>query len=102
MEQPLQDARYAVRRLRRDRAFAAAAILTLAIAVGMSTAIFSVFNAVVLRPLDYPTPDRLIWLETTGPDAEPGAIIGPDFVDWRNQAASFDMMMAYGTVDYTL
>jgi putative ABC transport system permease protein len=102
VEQLFQDARYAIRRLCRDRAFAAAAILTLAIAVGMSTAIFSVFNAVVLRSLDYPTPDRLIWLETAGPDAEPGAIIGPDFVDWRNQAASFDRMVGYGTVDYTL
>jgi hypothetical protein len=61
VEQLFQDARYAIRRLCRDRAFAAAAILTLAIAVGMSTAIFSVFNAVVLRSLDYPTPDRLIW-----------------------------------------
>jgi putative ABC transport system permease protein len=60
----IQNARYAIRRLRRDRGFAAAVIVTLGVAMGMNTAIFSVFNAVVLRPLAYPDPDRLVWLST--------------------------------------
>ena len=66
MEQLLQDVRYALRSLSLNPGFATAVVLTLAIAIGMNTAIFSVFNAVVLRPLAYPHPDRLVWLATTG------------------------------------
>jgi predicted permease len=101
-EQLLQDVRYALRMVRRDPGFAAIVILTLAVAIGMNTAIFSVFNAVVLRPLGYPNPDRLIWLSTVGMDGESGLVTGPDFVDWRDQAKSFDRMVAYGNADYTL
>ena len=101
-EQLMQDVRYACRLLRRDRVFTAVVVLTLAIAIGMNTAIFSLFNAVVLRPLAYPQPDKLVWLSTVGPEEDQGFVTGPDFVEWREQASSFERMVAYGTVDYTL
>jgi putative ABC transport system permease protein len=101
-EQVIQDARYALRTLRRTPTLTAAVIVTLAIAIGMNTAIFSVFNAVVLRPIGYPSPERLVWIATTGSDAEPGMVTGPDFVDWREQATSFDRMVAYGNADVTV
>src|SRR4029453_5275211 len=59
----LQDLRYAARMLRRDPAFAAGAIISLAIGIGASPAAFSVFNAVMLRPLPVPDPDRLVLLQ---------------------------------------
>ncbi|MGH9201607.1 MAG: ABC transporter permease, partial [Vicinamibacterales bacterium] len=102
LDQLIQDARYAIRTLRRSPAFAVIAVLTLALGIGMTTAVFSVFNAVVLRPVAYPNPDRLVWLSTVGAEGEPGIVLGPDFVDWREQALSFDRMVAYGNVDHTL
>jgi predicted permease len=101
-EQLLQDVRYALGSVRRHPGFAAVAVLTLAVAIGMNTAMFSVFNAVVLRPLGYPSPDRLVWLSTVGMDGESGLVTGPDFVDWRDAAQSFDRMVAYGNADHTL
>ncbi len=97
-----RDVRYAVRSLRRAPGFAAVIVLTLAVAIGMNTAVFSVFNAVVLRPLGYPDADRLVWVSTVGPEGGSGFVTGPDFVEWRDRAASFDRMAAYGTADYTL
>ena len=102
MEQILQDGRYALRTLRRNPGFASVVILTLAVAIGLNAATFSVFNTVVLRPLTYPNADRLIWLSTVGTDDESGIVTGPDFADWRGQATSFDGMVAYGSVDYTM
>jgi putative ABC transport system permease protein len=102
LEQAAQDIRYALRALRRQPVFATTVVLTLAVALGMSTAIFSVMNAVVLRPLGYPDAHRLVWLATAGGDEEPGIVTGPDFVAWRERARSFDRMMAYGTGDYVL
>jgi putative ABC transport system permease protein len=102
LEQLLQDVRYTVRTLRRNPGFGTIVILTLALGIGMNTAVFSVFNAVVLRPVAYPNPERLMWLSTTGVEGDPPIVLGPDFVDWREQAGSFDRMVAYGNGDHTL
>jgi putative ABC transport system permease protein len=98
LELLLQDGRYALRTLRSSPGLSAVVVLTLALGISMNTAIFSVFNAVILRPVAYPTPERLLWLSTVQND-EPGFVLGPDFVDWREQATSFDRMFAYGAWD---
>ena len=63
LDDVLGDIRYALRQLRRAPSFAGAAILTLAIGIGANSAVFSVVNAVVLRPLPFPSPDRLVSVE---------------------------------------
>jgi len=91
-----QDLRYAARTLRKQPAFAAVAILTLALGIGMNTAVFSVVNAVLLRPLPYPDSGRLVWLTTYNERIKMEAVSGPDFYDWKQQAQSFDAMVNYG------
>ena len=88
----LHDLRYGARLLGRNPAFAAAAILTLTLGIGMTTAIFSVVDAVLLRPVPFPDPERLVvvW-ETdrdTGTTHEPGA--WPDFVDFQQGSRLID------------
>jgi putative ABC transport system permease protein len=89
----VQDGRYALRTLRSSAGLSAVVVLTLALGIRLSMAIFSVFNAVILRPIAYRAPERLLWLSTAQSD-EPGIVIGPDFVDRREQATSFDRMFA--------
>lgn len=97
-----QDLRFGIRQLPRHPGFAAGIILTLALGIGMVTAVFTVFNAVVLRPLPMPYADRLVGISTTGRAAGPQFVFGPDFVEWRSQTRVFDRMVAYGTDDETL
>jgi predicted permease len=108
----LQDLRFAVRTLRRQPGFAATAILTLALGIGATTAIFSVVEAVVLRPLPFVTPERIVAVTNhyvkTGLTG--GTVSGPDVVDWREQSRSFAVLAHYrafetsvqvgGTADY--
>jgi putative ABC transport system permease protein len=101
IDQLLQDARYALRTLRSNSWLSAVVVLTLALGISLNTAVFSVFNAVVLRPVAYPNPERLLWLSTIHQEDETGIVLGPDFVDWRERAASFDRMAAYGLWDTT-
>ena len=101
-DQLLQDARYALRTLRDNSWSSAVVVLTLALGISLNTAVFSVFNAVVLRPVAYPHPERLLWLSTIHQEGETGIVLGPDFVDWREQAASFERMAAFGLWDATV
>jgi putative ABC transport system permease protein len=94
-ETVLQDIRYALRTLRRNRAFAAIAILTLALGIGANTAIYSVVDAVVLKPLPYPDPDRVVMLwERSQTDGHQGNVAAANFYDWREQSRSFAKMAA--------
>ena len=94
MRNLLLDLRYAFRNLRNARGFALVAAATLAIGIGANTAIFSIIDTILLRPLPYANADRLVRLNET--ETAPGRypFAGPDFVDWRNQNRTFqDMTM---------
>jgi putative ABC transport system permease protein len=103
-ESVLQDARYAVRMFRRTPGFSAVVILTLALGIGLTTAVFSVFRAVILRPLDYPDRERLVWLTLSGGGLPPGQerVSSLDFLDWQDQTTSFDRLVAYSVYDQTV
>ena len=79
------DLRYAVRGLRASPGFTAVALLTLAMGIGASTTIFSVANAVLLRPFPYHEPDRIVRLYETNPTTETFSISEPDYLDWRQR-----------------
>jgi len=96
LEQILQDTRYALRMLRKNPGFATVAIVTLALGIGMNTAVFSVVNTVLLKPLPYPHAERLVWLADYNERFKMEAVAGPDFLDWKQQAQSFEKMAGYG------
>ena len=100
----LQDLRYAARALRKSPGFTLVAALTLALGVGANTAIFSVVNAVMLRPLPFAEPDRLvrIWESNVERGWPTFAVSHPNFLDWRAQADSFESLAAINNAGFTL
>jgi len=86
------DVRFALRSLRRSPAFAATALLTIALSIGATTAVFSIVNGVLLRPLPYPEPDRLVRLYEVnkGAGIERSPLSFPDIVDWRTHGSAFE------------
>jgi len=90
----VQDVRYAVRVVRRNPGFATAAALTFALGIGASTAMFSVVNGVLLRPLPYADPDRLlvVWEHDVARGHDRNVVAVPNFEAWRERSRSFAMM----------
>src|SRR5271170_2153165 len=97
METLLQDIRYGIRMLAKNPGFTVIAILTLALGIGANTAIFSVVNAELLRPLPYRDPGQLVRVATANARLHTvsGAVSYPDFADWRSQNHVFQDIAAY-------
>src|SRR5918995_6303070 len=100
LEDSARDVRYALRALRRAPAFTAIALLTLALGIGANTAIFSIVNGVILRPLDYPKPEQLMELTTEFPalGLTGNALSVQEYLEFRQINQSFAMMGAYRTI----
>src|ERR1051326_3556291 len=90
-----QDIRYAVRLLIRRPAFSIVAILTLALGIGAATSIFSVVDAVLLRPMPFPNPDRLVQVGLIGRNKGEFPLPDTDFIEWRERNRTADAVAAY-------
>ena len=97
METLVHDIRYGIRVLLKNRSFTAVAVVALALGIGANSAIFSVVNSVVLRPLPYKDSDRLvtIWSSLLQPGLEKIVVSAPELADFREQSGSFDDLAAY-------
>src|SRR6266568_3891350 len=98
----LRDLQYAGRNLRRSPGFATLAVLIMALGIGANTAVFSVVNTVLLKPLSFRDPDRIVTLSDVSAGREAATalskqISAPDFQDWRDQSSSFEAMAYYAS-----
>ena len=103
MNSMVADLRYALRQLHNSPGFTFMATLTLALGIGAATAIFSLVDTVLLHPLPFPQPDRIVALDTlaraegsTGAATIPSDTSYPNFFDWRTRARSFDSLASWG------
>ena len=90
-----QDLRYAMRVLAKSPSFAAVAVVTLALGIGANTAIFTVIDAVLLRPLPYPNPGRVVWVTELMPRSGRGTVLSPEYATWKKEEKVFDQFGAF-------
>jgi putative ABC transport system permease protein len=104
MEKLLQDIRYGFRMMLKSPSFSIIATIALALGIGANTAIFSVVNAVLLRPLPFPESERLmnIWETNSQRGLERGSASYPNAADWREQSKSFEHVSTYRDTDFVL
>src|SRR5262245_7367287 len=99
----LQDIRHASRRLRRSKRFTACAALTLALGVGSTSAVFAVLDTVLLKPLPYAEPDRLIAIRSLDRRGlRPTTLSYPNFLDFRRENRVFEHLVSYRDASFTL
>jgi len=98
------DLRYGARMLLRKRGFTIVAVITLGLGIGANTTMFSVINGMLLRPLPFKDPERLVHLDEKAPKAgfETTGFSFPDFSDWRSRSRSFERMALYEEISFTL
>ncbi len=97
-----QDVRYGLRALRRSPGFALTAVMTLALGIGATTAIFSAVYALLIRPLPYRDSSRLVWVTERVPSGFGGAVAEPDMIAWRERGRPFEAVAGYAFNEYTL
>jgi putative ABC transport system permease protein len=97
MEKLFQDVRYGLRTLLKKPGFTAIAILTLALGIGANSAIFSIVNAVLLKPLPYPNADRVVAIQEFNSKGKRSQSTPANFLDWREQNTTFEQMAAIFT-----
>ena len=102
MDTFLQDIRYGFRMVAKSPGFAAIVILTLALGIGANTALFSVVNGVLLNPLPYGQPDRLVAIYAKTKEFARSSISYPNFLDWVRNQRSLSSMAAFREDDYNL
>src|SRR5215469_15055104 len=98
----VQDVRYGLRMLAKNPGFTAVAVITLTLGIGANTAIFSVVSGVLLNPLSYPEPERLVALYSKTPQFDRSSISYPNFLDWVRDNRSFAALAAYRGDDFNL
>ena len=98
----LQDLRYGIRMLVKNPGFTIVAVLALTLGIGADSAIFSVVNAVLLRPLPYPDSERLVILRERSPQLEGMSVAYPNFIDWREQNSTFENIGVYRRQSFNL
>jgi putative ABC transport system permease protein len=102
MDALMIDLKCAVRALLRARAFAAMAIVTLALGIGASTAVFSVVDAVLVRPLSFAHPEQVMWMTEVADTGSPMSVSWPDYLDWRARQTAFADIAAVRTDNINL
>src|SRR5437667_5653413 len=103
LETLFQDLRFALRMLRKTPGFTVVVVLTLALGIGVNTAIFSIVNGVLLQPLPYPQPEQLVVVARTAPRFDhPVPVSGPNFLDWRARARQFQFLAGFDGRGFTV
>ena len=91
----IQDLSFGFRWLRKHPGFTALSVLTLAAGIGVNTAMFSVVHAVLLKPLPYAQPERIVWMTESGPEVTNRWVSYPNFLDWRSRSQAFEAMSTF-------